>query len=188
MDLSNRPDRVDGLLVERTENELLVFNDITGEAHALNGTATVVYDLCDGDTTLGDMVAPVAAATGLPADDQVVALAIEELVDAGLIELAATGAPAIGRRALIAKLGLAAAAVASLPVVESIVNVSAEATPVGSSPTPKPTPKPTPEPTPGAPSTPGPTPAPTPGPTPAVAAEDVEQDDPPVSGAPTFTG
>ena len=39
MDLNSRPIRTDGILVERTPNELLAFSDVTGEAHALNEAA-----------------------------------------------------------------------------------------------------------------------------------------------------
>jgi hypothetical protein len=178
MDSSDLPQRVDGLLVERTSNELLVFNDISAEAFALNETAAMVYDLCDGSTTIADMVPLLAERTELPADQRVVELAIEELVDAGLIELEAFGAPTIGRRSLITKLGLTAAAMAALPVVESIVTVSG---PAAAGAVPGPSPGPTPEPTPEL--TPAPTPAPSPGPTPApsptpdgdVAGDDVAQ-------------
>jgi hypothetical protein len=162
MDSSDLPQRVDGLLVERTVNELLVFNDISAEAFALNETSAIVYDLCDGSTSIADMVPRLAEATGLPADQGVVELAIEELVDAGLIELEASGPPAIGRRSLITKLGLTAAAAAALPLVESVVTVTDQAGAQVPVPTPRPTPGPTPGPTPAP--TPGPTPDPDPGP------------------------
>lgn len=179
MDSDARPQRIDGLLVERTNNELLVFNDISAEAFALNETAAIVYDLCDGATSLSAMVPRLAEASGLPADQQVVELAIEELVDAGLIEVAASGPPAMGRRSLIAKLGLTAAAAAALPFVESIVTVAQPAA-AGPGPTtapnpapyatpypqPTPGPYPTPYPQPYPAPTPVPTPAPTPGPYP----------------------
>jgi hypothetical protein len=41
--------RVDGLLIERLEGELLVVNEATQEAHALNETAAIVFELCDGE-------------------------------------------------------------------------------------------------------------------------------------------
>ncbi len=204
MDPTARPQRIDGLLVERTNNELLVFNDISAEAFALNETAATVYDLCDGATSLADMVPRLAEASGLPADQQVVELAIEELVDAGLIELAAAGAPGMGRRRLIAKLGLTAAAAAALPFVESIVTVTQQAAagiPPTPAPNPQPTPAPNPQPTPApnpqptpAPN-PAPTPAPVPGPTPAptpdpnVDPNNVDNDgEGPVAARPASTG
>ena len=81
MDLNSRPVRTDGILVERTPTELLAFNDVTGEAHALNETAAIVWDHCDGETTLAEMVPMVAEATGLEPNEQVVELAVEELTD-----------------------------------------------------------------------------------------------------------
>ena len=113
--------QVDGLLIERPAGELLILKPSTNEAHALNETAAIVFDLCDGTTTRAAMVAEVARRTGLPPDESIVDLALTELSDAGLItrdESARTGLP---RRALIRKLALPVAAVALLPVVETIL-------------------------------------------------------------------
>ena len=54
----------------------------TNEAHALNETAAIVFDLCDGTTSRATMVAEVARRTGLPADESIVELALTELADA----------------------------------------------------------------------------------------------------------
>lgn len=208
MDPMSRPVRIEGVDLERAADELLVFNDDTGEAHALNRTASIVYDLCDGEMTVAEMAGPVADAVGLPADERVVELAIDELVMAGLVHVADLTPATTGRRNLIKKLGLTAAVAAALPIVESIVLVSdnsaagpAVPTPGPSpAPTPGPTPSPTPGPTPSP--TPQPTPAPTPGPTPSPGSADVggadvagagaERDDgdppPPVAGRPVTAG
>ena len=129
--------QVEGLLVERPAGELLILKPATNEAHALNETAAIVFDLCDGRTTRTAMVAAVARRTGLPPDENIVDLALTELSDAGLITLdegARTGLP---RRALIRKLALPVAAVALLPVVETILMPTVAS---GASPTPSPPP------------------------------------------------
>ena len=112
---------VEGLLIERPAGELLVLKPSTNEAHALNETAAIVFDLCDGRTTRAAMVAEVARRTGLPSDESIVDLALTELSDAGLITLDESARPGLPRRALIRKLALPVAAVALLPVVETIL-------------------------------------------------------------------
>jgi coenzyme PQQ synthesis protein D (PqqD) len=113
--------QVEGLLIERPAGELLVLKPSTNEAHALNETAAIVFDLCDGATTRTEMVAEVARRTGLPADESIVDLALTELSDAGLITLDENAQPALSRRGLIRKLALPVAGIALLPVVETIL-------------------------------------------------------------------
>jgi hypothetical protein len=61
--------RVEGLVLERVEGELLVLRQSTHEVHALNETAALVFELCDGTTTRTAMAAEVARRTGLPTDE-----------------------------------------------------------------------------------------------------------------------
>ena len=90
--------RIEGLLIERLEGELLVVNEATQEAHALNETAAIVFELCDGETSRAAMAAEVARRTGLPADESVVALAVAELAEAGLVVPDEPAAEPITRR------------------------------------------------------------------------------------------
>ena len=114
--------RVDGLLIERTGGEMLVIRESSHEAHALNEAAAIVFDLCDGSMTIEAMAAEVARRTGLPADASVVDLALADLVEAGLVVRdEADAAPLITRRSLVRRLALPAAAMAMLPVVETVL-------------------------------------------------------------------
>lgn len=113
--------RVEGLLIERVDGEVLVIKESTHEAHALNETAAIVFDLCDGSMSRTAMAAEVARRTGLPADESVVDLALTDLVEAGLVELADDVLPSITRRSLIRRLALPAAAMAMLPIVETVL-------------------------------------------------------------------
>jgi hypothetical protein len=113
--------QVDGLLINRPTGELLVLKQSTSEAHALNETAAIVFDLCDGVTERAAMAAEVARRTGLPTDESIVDLALAELVDAGLVTLDEVPRPDLGRRALIRRLALPVAGIALLPVVETIL-------------------------------------------------------------------
>lgn len=112
--------RVAGLLIERVDGELLIVNEASLEAHALNETAAIVFDLCDGSMERAAMAAEVARRTGLPTDEGVVELALSDLVEAGLIEID-EAPPTITRRTLIRRLALPAAAMAMLPVVETVL-------------------------------------------------------------------
>src|SRR5262249_6022448 len=113
--------QVEGLLIERPAGELLVLKPSTNEAHALNQTAAIVFDLCDGATTPAQKVAQGARRTGLPADQGLLGLALPEPSDAALITLEESAQPALSRRGLIRKLALPVAGIALLPVVETIL-------------------------------------------------------------------
>ena len=141
--------RVEGLLIERPEGELLVLKEATLEAHALNETAAIVFDLCDGETSRAVMAAEVARRTGLPADESIVDLALTELVDAGLVVLGEEESTGMTRRTLIRRLALPAAAMAMLPIVETILMPSAASGASVPTPTP-PAPSMSPPPTPSA--------------------------------------
>jgi hypothetical protein len=177
------PTRVADLMVEHAGNDLLVYNPADDTAHAVNASAAAVFEACDGTRSIDEIVTVVDGTSETPVDHEIVALAIADLLEAGLITVSGPIAE-VSRRSLIVKLGAGAAAAAALPVVESIAapspaaassrrrgpSPSSHPTP-GTTPaptpgtTPAPTPGPTPAPTPAP--TPGPTPAPTPGPTPA---------------------
>ncbi len=156
--------RIEGLLIERADGELLVMKTATQEAHALNQSAGIVFDLCNGTTSTADMAAEIARQTGLPADETIVGLAVAELLDAGLVTAAPPEAPAaFTRRSVIRTLSLSAAAAAMLPIVETILVPSAHAQ---GSPTPgvPMSPAPMSVPAPKAPASPSPGAVPTPSP------------------------
>jgi len=140
--------RVEGLLIERVDGEVLVVKESSHEAHALNEAAAVVFDLCDGSMSHAAMAAEVARRTGLPADESVVALALADLVEAGLVVLDDEETPVITRRSLIRGLALPAAAIAMLPVVETVLMP----TPAAGASAPMPSPPMSPAPQSGSPS------------------------------------
>ena len=77
--------RVEGVHTERSADEILALKAESLEAHALNQSAAVVYDLCDGTTSKAEMAAEIHRRTGLPADEEIVDLALSELVETGLV-------------------------------------------------------------------------------------------------------
>ena len=136
--------RVEGVQIERTADEILALKEGSLEAHAINQSAAVVYDLCDGNTSKSDMAAEIHRRTGLPADDEIVDLALSELVETGLVLLDdPESRSAVTRRALIRRLALSSTLALMLPVVETVVVPPAEAQPRFSTPMDTPTPTPT---------------------------------------------
>jgi PqqD family protein of HPr-rel-A system len=121
------PRRVDDLVCERVQDELLVYRHPTGETHALNETAAIVFELCDGATSRASMAAEVARRSGLPEDEAIVDLALADLEEAGLVVASEGDRQPVTRRALVRRLGLTAIAIAILPAVETILMTSAEA-------------------------------------------------------------
>jgi hypothetical protein len=119
--------RVDGLVFERIGGELLIYSPKTGESHALNATAAVVFELCDGTHSREAMAAEVAHRCGLPPDEAIVDLALAELTEAGVVQADGDAPPPVTRRALIRRLGLTAIAAAMLPFVETVVMPSTAA-------------------------------------------------------------
>ncbi len=169
-----------GLIVQEVHDEILVFHPERNEASALNKSAAIVFELCDGEHDVEAMRAALDDAGLGPASADAIWLALDELAAAGLIDLTIPPVEHKGRRELLKKLGVGAAAAAiALPVVETIgappasaqgsrpsttvapttaattVAPTTAATTVGA-----PTAAPTPAPTVGAP-TAAPTPAPT---------------------------
>ena len=114
--------RFDGLEIERASDEILALKPGAAQAYALNQTAAIVFDLCDGGHSKSEMASAIQHRTGLPADERVVDLALDGLVDAGLVALDASAPrPGITRRALMRRLSLSAATMALLPVIQPIV-------------------------------------------------------------------
>lgn len=137
--------KIEGLVTEQVGPELLVFNAGRNEAHSLNATAALVFDLCDGVTSREAMATEIARRSGLPEDGEIVDYALAELRDAGLVEVDQPPPTSITRRSLLRRLGLTVITAAALPVVEMVaVPDAAQAQPVPQPPTPTPTPTPTP--------------------------------------------
>lgn len=73
--------------VQREGDRTAVFNPETGVLHLLNPSALAIWELCDGDTTPGEMAEAIAEITGLEEDTTVgdVESTLNSLEEAGLI-------------------------------------------------------------------------------------------------------
>jgi hypothetical protein len=116
--------RQDKLLEQAVGDELVVYDQERHRAHRLNRTAALVWRHCDGQTSILDMVALLQSKTHLPADKELVWLALARLEQAHLLQervMLPADTARVSRRKFIEKLGLATGFALLLPVVESIV-------------------------------------------------------------------
>ena len=109
------------LTVENLPSETVVYDHQSHCVHCLNQSTSLIWQQCDGQTTIEDMAARLSEA-GLPPDLEIVKRALKHLNRAHLL----TDQPAFvvsdlpSRRNLISRLGLAAGAAGILlPTIKS---------------------------------------------------------------------
>jgi PqqD family protein of HPr-rel-A system len=64
-----KPKIRDDLAAAELDGEAVVYDERTGELHHLNPTATIIFSLCDGSSTVREMSGEIAGAFGMPADE-----------------------------------------------------------------------------------------------------------------------
>ena len=104
--------RDDNLLVHQVEDEIVVYDRTRKEAHRLNESVAKVWNRLDGKRSVGEI------AGGLDLDESVVALAIDDLANAQLLE--SSEPLSVSRRSALRRVASAAAVGVLLPVVTSI--------------------------------------------------------------------
>jgi PqqD family protein of HPr-rel-A system len=76
------------LTIVELDGEAVVYDEVSGDLHHLNQTATLVFGLCDGSATGGELATEIAEAFGVPSaevNDQVKGL-LRAFRRAGLLE------------------------------------------------------------------------------------------------------
>ena len=114
--------RQDRVIVQEVGQELAVYDQARHRAHRLNRTAALVWRHCDGHTTVAEQAA-LLAREGLPADEELVWLALEQLDKAQLLSAPLeqpAGATALSRRQALNRARLAGLAL-MVPVVGTII-------------------------------------------------------------------
>ncbi|MEP6901987.1 MAG: PqqD family protein [Actinomycetota bacterium] len=111
--------RKEGLVIQETSDEVLVYDLTSNKAHCLNQTAAFVWKSCDGNNSIPDIMKRFEKEIGSAVHEDLIWLAIDQLNDKNLLEkgLAANFAGR-SRREVIKKIGLAA--VIALPIVASL--------------------------------------------------------------------
>src|SRR5688500_15691327 len=116
------------LVVRELDGETLVYDTESHRAHCLNRAAALVWKSCDGETPVPLLAERVGRRLSSPVGEEVVWLALSQLAARDLLSPAgARGAPPrrISRRRVLRRLGAAAAAAVSLPLVTSVVSPTA---------------------------------------------------------------
>jgi hypothetical protein len=114
--------RSEGLVVQVLSDEVLIYDLERDKAHCLNQTAAIVWKNCDGSSSVSDLAQILSKESGLPADEDVVWLALDQLSRARLLpntSKPSEGKKSITRREVMRRIGLSA--VVAIPLVTSIV-------------------------------------------------------------------
>lgn len=111
--------RKEGLVVQETTEEVLVYDLSSNKAHCLNQTAAFVWKSCNGNNSISDITKLFETETGADVHEDLVWLAIDQLNEKNLLEAElASNFAGRSRREVIKKIGLAA--VVALPIVASL--------------------------------------------------------------------
>lgn len=120
-----KPRAGSGVIARPVGNEVVIYNSETHTAHCLNRTAAIVFRSANGDNSVAEIARLLALETGTDADEDVVWVTLERLVETKLIAM--PSAPAtVSRRRALRQVGLGAAALAPI-VVSLVVPTPAEA-------------------------------------------------------------
>lgn len=111
--------RKDGLVIQETAEEVLVYDLNNNKAHCLNQTAAFVWKSCDGNNSIPDITRLFENESGSTIHEDMVWLAIDQLNDKNLLQtIMAPSFAGRSRRDVIKKIGLAT--VIALPLVASL--------------------------------------------------------------------
>ena len=116
--------RQDDLVVEGFLDEVLVYDLQRNRAHCLNRSAALVWQNCDGRTTVAELARVLASELEIPANEAMVWMALNRLSKARLLKepvIPPGTPPTYSRRAVMQTLGSVAKISLILPVVHSIV-------------------------------------------------------------------
>ena len=118
--------RRERLLVEELPDEVLVYDLDRNKAHCLNQTAALIWNHCDGQTSVEDMAIILQQDSQERVNQDVVWFGLDQLQKARLIDRPVArqqSGPRLSRRELVKQIGLAV----SIPLVASILAPKASA-------------------------------------------------------------
>lgn len=128
--MASHPKARAGLMRHELDGQSVVYDPATERVHLLDATTGRVLELLDGTRGRDALAAELTRQLGRPCDHEVVALALDELAKAELLDADAVPAarlPDAARRDLLKKLGVAAAALV-IPTVLSVTPAHAQTT------------------------------------------------------------
>jgi hypothetical protein len=115
------PKHVDAIS-RQVDGEWLVLDTATNRAHCLNETAGRVWSMCDGATSITDMLTSLRESGPDACDEAVVWLALKQLRRSGLLPRGTAfpdNVQLLSRREVVRKIGVAA--MVAVPMVTSIL-------------------------------------------------------------------
>lgn len=116
--------RRDELLVQEIGDELVVYDQKRHQAHRLNRTAALVWNLSDGRRSVADLAGSIGKELNVPANEEFVGVALERLDKAHLLlerSPESTGVNRASRRQALRRLGRVAAVALLVPAVTTII-------------------------------------------------------------------
>lgn len=112
--------RQNGLVIQEMPDELLVYDLDANKALCLNGSATLIWRLCDGETEVADIVKKFEFHGGGKVTEDFVWLALDQLNENNLLESRlASRFVGQSRRQVLKTIGRAS--IVALPVIASLV-------------------------------------------------------------------
>ncbi|MGH8067684.1 MAG: PqqD family protein [Candidatus Entotheonellia bacterium] len=111
--------RHEGLVVQKLADEVLVYDLERHLAHCLNPTAAAIWELCDGRTSVVQMVARIHASGQAAVDVETLRYGLRQLAKSRLLEDGLPEGMGLSRRQLLRRAGVVAAI--GLPVVASVL-------------------------------------------------------------------
>jgi hypothetical protein len=97
------------IVIQELGRELLIYDLTNNKAFCLNETSALVWKLCDGEKTVGEMSRELGKQLNFPANEELVWLALDQLKKDNLIENETSIPPLFNnysRREIIRKVGL----------------------------------------------------------------------------------
>ena len=110
--------RTDNVVVQETNEEVLVYDLDSNEAVCLNETSAIVWKLCDGKRTTSEIAEEVRRQLKKPVTAELIWVAIDQLKREKLLsngEVLETGFNGLTRREIVRKAGIAS--MVALPIV-----------------------------------------------------------------------
>jgi hypothetical protein len=130
----------DQLIVEELGTELMIYDQKRNQAFCLNQKAALVFQYCDGKTTLAGLSARLTQTLGEPVDEKVVQFALQSLSQDGLLEsldVPPIVAAGMTRREVMQMIGVRSAVALPLVTTLLVATPKAHASGRSSSPPPK---------------------------------------------------
>jgi hypothetical protein len=118
--------RIENIVVQDFENEVLIYDLSLNKAFCLNSTSAQVYQLCNGRNSIADIANLLSRQMNEPISEDFIWLALDGLKKENLLEKSESfeiNFNGLNRRQVIKKIGFAS--MIALPVIASVVAPSA---------------------------------------------------------------